>query len=343
MRIFTSPRHGVHAPESEIKDGQPIPFREHPGRLEAILSTLETGGFPQVEEAMGSHVAVVAHVHDGDYLAFLRSAHDQWLAEGKSGHVLPLLWQGSGMRSDIEPETVTGQIARFCFDVGTPIGAGTYEAAMGAAGAAEMAAAAVVEGERLAYAAVRPPGHHAAAALLGGYCYVNSAAVAAQTIITAGAGRVAILDVDYHHGNGSQDIFYDRPDVLVVNIHADPKWEYPYFLGHADETGQGAGEGVNFNLPLAKGTDWPAYEPALGQALDRVQAFGADALVLSFGGDTFADDPLGQFRLEIDDYGRMGERISRLRLPTAVVQEGGYCVEKLGAIVAALLTGLSGG
>jgi acetoin utilization deacetylase AcuC-like enzyme len=174
---------------------------------------------------------------------------------------------------------------------------------------------------------------------MGGYCYLNFAAVAAQAFIADGAGRVAVLDVDYHHGNGTQSLFYRRGDVLVVNVHADPAHEFPYFLGYADERGEGPGEDANLNLPLKQGADWPDYAEALGAAARRIADFAPDALVLSLGFDTFSGDPLGKFCLETEDYARLGARVAALSRPTVIILEGGYNVEALGGNLAAFLTG----
>ena len=219
-----------------------------------------------------------------------------------------------------------------------PIAAGTWDGAYWSAQTALTALDAVLGGERAAFALCRPPGHHCGADYLGGYCYLNNAAIAAEAAIAAGK-RVAILDVDYHHGNGTQDIFYARGDVLFVSIHADPGTDYPFFWGHADETGEGEGEGATLNLPLPRGTDLAAYLPALDTALAKIAAFAPDLLVISYGADTFVGDPISQFRLETADYTVLARRIAALGLPTVIVMEGGYAVDALGANVAAFLEG----
>jgi acetoin utilization deacetylase AcuC-like enzyme len=192
------------------------------------------------------------------------------------------------------------------------------------------AAQAVVQGSPAAFALSRPPGHHAGADFFGGYCFLNNAALAAQHLRTAGVERVAVLDVDYHHGNGTQDIFYERPDVFFASIHGDPHTEYPFYLGHADETGRGAGEGTNLNLPLPRGTGYAQWSAALEVALAAISRFGAQALVVSLGVDTFAGDPISGFCLQSEDYLRLGERLARVGLPTVLVFEGGYAVAEVG-------------
>ena len=198
---------------------------------------------------------------------------------------------------------------------------------------------AVLGGERSAFALCRPPGHHCGRDYLGGYSYLSNAAIAAEEAIAAGKKRVAILDVDYHHGNGTQDIFYDRADVAYASIHADPVMDYPYYWGHADEAGSGEGEGATLNLPLPRGTDWSGYEPALMQALEWIGKHEPELLIVSYGADTYEGDPISHFKLKTSDYAPMARRIAALGLPTVVVMEGGYAVDALGANVAEFLTG----
>ena len=203
-------------------------------------------------------------------------------------------------------------------------------------------AAAIGQDERAAFALTRPPGHHAGFDLFGGYCYLNNVAIAAQWFSDQGM-RVAILDVDYHHGNGTQSIFYGRADVYFVSIHADPSFAFPHFLGFADENGAGAGENANLNLPLPRDTDWPRYREALTRALGQVAAFGPDVLLVSLGLDTFEHDPIARFRLKAPDYLALGEAIARARLPTLFVFEGGYNIDALGEITVNVLEGFIGG
>ena len=227
-------------------------------------------------------------------------------------------------------------------DSGTPICAGTWAAAKAGADAAATAAHWLSQGERAAFVATRPPGHHAGPDFMGGYCFLNNAAVAAQALRNAGAARVAILDVDYHHGNGTQAIFYARPDVQFVSLHGDPRTEFPFFLGHADETGEGAGAGFNLNLPLPAGTTADAWFAALATGEQRIRDFRPDALVLSLGLDTFEQDPISKFKLSSDDFRRLGSRVASLGLPTVFVLEGGYAVEALGRNAVNVLDGFEG-
>ncbi|MNV22310.1 Acetylpolyamine aminohydrolase [compost metagenome] len=197
-------------------------------------------------------------------------------------------------------------------------------------------------GPRTAMALIRPPGHHAGADFFGGYCFLNNAALAAQALRDAGAARVAILDVDYHHGNGTQSIFYERGDVLTVSVHGDPTTEYPFFLGYADEEGEGAGFGANLNLPLAAGTDFATWTQALQQGLSAIQAFKADAVVVALGVDTYEGDPISKFKLKSTDYLAVGRALASLALPTVYTMEGGYAVADVGINVANVLEGAGG-
>jgi acetoin utilization deacetylase AcuC-like enzyme len=201
------------------------------------------------------------------------------------------------------------------------------------------AAKAITQGERAAFALTRPPGHHAGADFFGGYCFLNNAAIAAQALRDAGVGRVAILDIDFHHGNGTQAIFYGRADVFFASVHGDPHTEYPYYLGYADERGEGEGLGFNLNLPLPRGASFALWRDALVRALQGIQAFGAEALVVSLGVDTFAGDPVAGFGLQSPDYFLVGQDLAAAGLPTAFVFEGGYAVAEIGVNAVNVLDG----
>ena len=230
----------------------------------------------------------------------------------------------------------------YSFDAGSPFTAGTWVAARAGADCALSAAQRLLQGDRAAFALSRPPGHHAGADFFGGYCFLNNAALAAQHLRDAGMERVAVLDIDYHHGNGTQAIFYDRPDVFVASVHGDPRTEYPFYLGHADETGTGAGFGANLNLPLPRGTGFDDWFSALEYALGAIQRFGAQGLVVSLGMDTFVDDPISGFTLHSADYLRVGQRLAAAGLPTELVFEGGYAVAEVGVNAVNVLEGFVG-
>ena len=334
MRAFFDVRQLAHAPALELHNGGFVAFAESPDRAEAIGAAIGP-----LEAAVDHGEAPLRAVHSEAYLAFLWAAHKDWRAAGREGDAGAYAWPVV-RRRPLDLERIDARLGAYSFDASSPIAEGTWGGAYWSAQTALTALDAVLGGERAAFALCRPPGHHAGADYLGGYCYLNNAAIAAQAGVAAGR-RVAILDVDYHHGNGTQDIFYSRGDVLFVSIHADPKMDYPYFWGHADEAGEGEGEGATLNLVLPRGTDLGGYLPALDEALTRIAAFAPDLLVLSYGADTYAGDPISFFRLETADYTALARRIAALGLPTLVVMEGGYAVEALGANVAAFLEGLA--
>ncbi|MFN3616347.1 MAG: histone deacetylase family protein, partial [Rubrimonas sp.] len=277
-------------------------------------------------------------IHPADYLAFLRDAWSEWIDSGARGEIIATCYPVPGLRR-LRPENIDGKVGYYCHSAETAITAGTWAAAQASAACAMTAQRIVSAGARAAFALCRPPGHHAHAALYGGYCFLNNAALAAEGFRRDGAARVAILDVDFHHGNGTQDIFYDRDDVLFLSLHGAPEHAYPYFLGRADETGAGRGEGFTVNYPMPPGTPYGPWAQALDDALARIRAFGAEALVISLGVDTFERDPISFFRLTSPDFLDYGRRIGRLGLPTLFALEGGYAVEEIGVNVVNVLQG----
>jgi acetoin utilization deacetylase AcuC-like enzyme len=333
MRCFFDPRQLAHAPARELHNGGFVPFAETPARAEAMAAAI--GG---TEPIVDHGEAPLRSVHSEDYLAFLWSAHKDWRAAGRADDAAGYAWPVV-RRRPLSLERIDARLGHYSFDASSPIAAGTWEGAYWSAQTALTALDATLAGERNAFALCRPPGHHCGHDYLGGYCYLNNAAIAAESAIAAGLRKVAILDIDYHHGNGTQDIFYARGDVLFASIHADPRLDYPYFWGHADETGEGDGGGMTLNLPLPRGTDLAAYHPALDAALERIAAFAPELLIVSYGADTFAGDPISHFRLETADYPVIARRIAALRVPTLIVMEGGYAVEALGGNLAAFLSG----
>jgi acetoin utilization deacetylase AcuC-like enzyme len=316
----------------ELHNGGWQPHAEHPGRARAILDAI---GATEAPEDYGE--APLLRVHPADYLAFLKTAHAKWEAAGRPGEASGYTWPVV-RRRPLDLNRIDALLGRYSYDAATPLGPGTWHGAYWGAQTALGATQAVLEGDRAAFALCRPPGHHCGADYLGGYCYLNNAAIAAEAARAAGR-RVAILDIDYHHGNGTQDIFYERGDILFVSIHADPATDYPFYWGHADENGEGEGEGATLNLPLPRGTSLDPYRRALATALEQVSAVGADLLICSYGADTFVGDPISHFALETEDYPVIARDIAALGLPTVIVMEGGYAVGALGANVAAFLSG----
>ncbi len=334
MQTFYAPAQAGHAPALELQNGEMVPYAEKPERVAAILAAIGATTQPQ-----DHGLARIAAVHDAAYIAFLERAHGEWVAASRPGDAIPYVFPVRGRRP-LTLSRIDGELGRYACDCGTPVAAGTWEAAYRGAQTALSALEAVLAGAPAAFALCRPPGHHSGQDYMGGYCYLNNAAIAAQAALDKGAGRVAVLDVDYHHGNGTQDIFYERGEVFHVSLHADPSTDYPFYWGHADETGSGPGAGATLNLPLPQGTDWNAYRPSLARALDAVAAFKPDLLVVPFGADTYEKDPISHFRLRTEDYPLMGRDIAELGLPMVVTMEGGYAIEALGANVAGFLNGL---
>jgi len=307
------------------------------------LQALGKGGHEVVPSARHG-VGPAAAIHTPEYLAFLETAVERWRRQDGAGdevvpNVHPIARSGSG---DAYPASVVGQAGWHMADTSCPISEGSWEAILASCETAVTAADLVRDGAKAAYALCRPPGHHAFADMAGGFCYLNNTAVAAQRFLTE-AGRVAILDVDVHHGNGTQGIFYSRPDVLTVSLHADPVRFYPFFWGHDQERGQGQGLGYNMNLPLPRGTGDEDYMEALQTALHRIRAFAPDVLVVALGLDAYEHDPLVGLAITTDGFGRIGAEIGRLGLPTLLVQEGGYLSEALGDNLLSVLGGFEAG
>ena len=340
MHIFYNPDHAAHQGKLEMYRGRMVPCHEVPQRQDQVLAALQARALGPLQTPSRFDDALLQRIHSPRYVRFLESAWQQWLALDPANAALdaiPSVWPIRGFRADLEPENFAARMGLYSFDAGTPLTAGTWQAARSGADCALSAAAHIAHGGRAAFALSRPPGHHAGADFFGGYCFLNNAALAAQYLRDSGLERVAVLDVDYHHGNGTQAIFYERSDVFFTSIHGDPRTEYPFFLGHADERGQGVGLGFNLNLPLSRGSDYARWSEALELALGAIAGYGAQALVVSLGVDTFAGDPISGFALQSQDYLRMGERIARAGLPTVLVFEGGYAVDAVGVNVANVL------
>lgn len=337
MRIFYSETHRQHAPPFEVFDGGlRVPYLENPDRMDRILNALRGVDWADVIEPTDFGLDPILAVHDQDYLDFLASAWTEWLdsAPKDSSTLLPATF--ALRRQPRRPKSILGRAGYYIMDLSACIVAGTYAAALASANCALSASQSVVAGQRSAFALCRPPGHHAGRDYAGGYCFINNAAVAAHWL--SSRGRVAVLDVDYHCGNGTQDIFYERDDVLTISIHADPDFEYPSYVGYADERGAGRGLGFHRNFPFPKGTGDESYMQALDEALTMIRDFKPAFLVVSAGMDVYADDPLGTIKVTTEGIGKIGERIAALGLPTVIVMEGGYANEVLGANILAFLT-----
>lgn len=333
FKVFDE-RQLAHAPALEMHNGGWTAYNETPSRAELLRERLGP-----LAPARDFGRAPLARVHSAEYLDFLEQAYARWLAAGRQGDAVGYTWPVV-RRRPLDLERIDAQLGRFSYDAGTPITADTWDAAYWAAQTALTALQPLLDGtERAAFALCRPPGHHSGADYLGGYCYLNNAAIAARAARDAGMARVAVLDVDYHHGNGTQDIFWEDGSVFFASIHGDPSTEYPFYWGHADERGEGAGEGATLNLPLPRGTTAAPYLAALDQALAAIDAFDPGLLVISFGADTWEQDPISHFKLATEDYPVLAARIAALGRPTLIVMEGGYAVGALGDNVAGFLSG----
>ncbi len=344
MKTFYNHLHAQHQGKVEMFRGALVPCFEVPARADDVLAELQRRQLGAVLEPQAFEETALTAIHSPRYLNFLATAWDQWVALDPANadkDILPSVWPTRTFRTDIEPDNFAAKVGLYSYDAGTPFTSGTWVASRAGAHCALSAAQAVLAGDRAAFALSRPPGHHAGADFFGGYCFLNNAALAAQHLRNAGMHKVAVLDVDYHHGNGTQAIFYDRPDVYFASIHGDPRTEYPFYLGHADEAGSGAGLGANLNLPLPRGTDYATWAQALETALAGIAKFGADALVVSLGMDTFEGDPISGFKLKTDDYLRIGERLAKAGLPTVFIFEGGYAVEEVGVNAVNVLQGFT--
>ncbi len=338
MLTVFSPKHRLHH-GSELKDGAVTPSFEAPQRADLVLARVQATKLGEIIGERDFERSCYVAAHSERYVSFLESAWREWAETGRTQDALPLIWPVRNMAIQQEPGFIDGKLGFYAMDAGAPITAGTWEAVRSSANVALTAMDVVLTGARSAFALCRPPGHHAAREYMGGYCYLNNAAIAAERCLSRGAQRVAILDVDFHHGNGTQNIFYDREDVLFASIHGNPFVSYPYFSGYKNETGVGAGDGFTVNYPLAKGTDWSRYFEALSHALARVIAHKPDFVIISLGVDTFKDDPISHFLLESDDFHRMGGCIATTGIPTLFVMEGGYMVDDLGVNAVNVLQG----
>ena len=334
MVIVYSSHHWLHATDRVLFEGHPFVSEEVPARAEIIRDAVHAA-------RLGADVAPTDHglgpilaVHDADYVAYLRDVYAA--SKNYYGQPSPVFATAfASRRSRRRPRSLLGLVGHYAFGWGTPILEGTWDAAYWAAQCALTAADHVIAGAGVSYALCRPPGHHAAADLYGGFCYLNNAAIAARYL--QAHGRVAILDVDYHHGNGTQSIFYADPHSLVCSLHAHPDDDYPYYWGEESERGEGPGEGLNRNWPLPQGTSDGEYLAALEETLDAVRKFGPSYLVVPAGFDIAEGDPVGGFSVTIEGIGEIGLRIGSLGLPTVIVQEGGYALDQLGAHAVAFL------
>ena len=336
MKVVFAEQQLAHYPKSFLSSGAAASNPEQPERAAKLLQAAVSCGLQQVApQDCGEQV--IAAVHSPNYLTFLQNIHTRWMRiEGASEYVLPNIHPIS--RDDGYPKSAVGQVGYHVYDGSCPISSDTWLSSRWSAMTAAYAAQQVLAGDRACYALSRPPGHHASQDLAGGFCYLNNSAIAAQELRTK-YERVAIIDVDVHHGNGTQRVFYERDDVLTVSIHADPERFYPFFWGYANEQGKGAGEGYNLNIPLPRGTADKEYLVSLNEALVAVADFSPDAVVVALGLDAHEDDPFHGMSITTAGFSRIGKVLGNIGLPTVIVQEGGYLSDALGDNLVAFLSG----
>jgi acetoin utilization deacetylase AcuC-like enzyme len=339
MKTFYADEQKRHDPKAFLSSGAPKPNPEQPERIERLLDGARKAG-STIERPENYGLGPIAAVHTPEYLDFLERIHERWRRiEGASEEVIPNIHPIA--RGGSYPASAVGQAGYHMADTSCPISEHTWESACWSAWSAVAAADAVLAGDRSAYALCRPPGHHAFADVAGGFCFINNSGVAAQRLRDK-AARVAILDVDLHHGNGTQGMFYRRADVLTVSIHADPVRFYPFFWGYADERGEGPGLGYNLNLPLERKSGDAEFLSVLEVGLRRIRSFAPDALVVALGLDAFEGDPFGGLSVTTPGFARIAEAIAGLALPTVIVQEGGYLCDELGDNLTSFLVGFGG-
>ncbi|MDQ8033094.1 acetylpolyamine amidohydrolase [Bordetella genomosp. 1] len=325
MKAFFHDDQKLHHPQTYFSRGMMRTPQEVPSRLDALVDAARALKF-DVQQPVDAGAGAISAVHSLDYLQFLQSAHERWKA-------LPDDW-GNEVVSNVfvrERNALRGvlaQAARYLADGSCPVGPRTWHSAYWSAQSAIAGAQAVLDGDQSAYAICRPPGHHARRDAAGGFCYLNNAAIAGQ-MLRQKYGRVAILDTDMHHGQGIQEIFYDRSDVLYVSIHGDPENFYPVVAGFEDERGEGEGYGYNVNLPMPHRSPESVFFDKLTQAQRVIELFQPDALVLSLGFDVFEKDPQALVAVSSDGFERLGRAVGAFKLPTLIVQEGGYYIEGL--------------
>ncbi len=340
MKIVYTEKHSRHHPPYQFLGNGMYPYPEIPDRLEAILLSIWGSDRNEILSPNAYSMDPIAEVHDEGYLQYLEGVHKAW-AQAGGGSDVGLIPDTFAMRTlSGRPEDLVHQAGYYCFETQTPVMEQTFEVAREASFCALTGSDLLLSGEPSAYALCRPPGHHAGRDVYGGYCYLNHAAIAARYL--SSEGRVAVLDIDYHHGNGTQSIFYDSNAVMFVSIHADPNRKYPFFSGFEDEKGEGPGLGNNLNVPLGPDVNEAEYLSVLDSAIDRIQTFDPAFSVISLGVDTHRNDPLGDFDIEVSSFGEFGKRLRGLAVPTLIVQEGGYDLLSLGACVAGFLNGIEG-
>ena len=329
MKIVYTEKHRLRDADTELYGGELVKPFERPSRMDYILARNEQVNAGTLVEPDDFGMDPIHRVHDDGYVSFLQSAWQEWVKEGFKGEAIATTWPARRMTQRV-PDHVEGKLGYYSMACETALTEGTWDAAYASAQVALTGARLICNGAPSAFALCRPPGHHAALDMYGGYCFLNNAAIAAQYLLDSGMKRIGLIDVDFHHGNGTQDIFYSRSDVLFASLHGDPLDAFPHFLGYADETGTGDGEGYTLNYPMKPGTGFEEWRSNLTDALQKTGEYNPDALVISLGVDTFENDPISFFKLKSDDFTTFGTDIAGMNLPTLFVMEGGYDIGEIG-------------
>ena len=341
MLTIYSQDHQKRDAKSELSGGLLVAPFEKPSRMDFILKRIEETTLGDIISPSDHGMGPILKIHDADYVSFLETCWDEWLAAGNKGEAIASSWPARRMAQKC-PVDIDGKLGYYSLAAETSITQGTWEAARASANVALEGAHRLMD-EKAVFSLCRPPGHHAALDMFGGYCFFNNAALSAQALLDQGARKIAILDVDFHHGNGTQDIFYERDDVLFVSLHGRPEDEFPHYLGYADEIGKATGEGFNLNLPMPKGTGFEAWRKMLMQALQVISDYSPDAVLISLGTDTFEEDPISSFKLKSNDFFTYGRDLAQLNLPTQFIMEGGYAIDAIGVNTVNVLQGFESG
>ena len=339
MKTVYSDKHHLHAPPKEFLAGELVDNFEKPQRAEFVLEAVKERNFGEIIEPSEFPIEHILKIHTKDYIDFLMNGFDEWSKIYSSNAFATAFNIQHGCKGP--PKAIEGKLGYYLADTSLSLTETSWEALKVSTDIALTAQKLMLNGEKTAFALCRPPGHHASASFGAGYCFLNNVAIATQYALDNGAKRIAILDIDYHHGNGTQDIFYSRDDVLFLSIHGDPNEEFPYFLGHADEKGNGLGLGYNYNYPLPMKSDWKEYKKALESAINEIHTYKPDQIIVSLGVDTYKDDPISQFLLENKNYFEIGSMIKEINIPTLFIMEGGYAVQEIGINVANVLEGFT--
>ena len=329
MKTVYTKNHILRNSKTELFGGELVKPFERPERMEYILNEIKTRKLGPILDPVNFDMDIIYKIHDKKYVDFLNNAWNEWVALGFKGEAIPTVYPSRSMNSDVVPTFIEGKLGYYCLANETSISEGTVEAAYESVKVA-LTAADMLDEEKSVFALCRPPGHHASKDQYGGYCFFNNVAIAVEKLKEKGAKRIFILDIDFHHGNGTQAIFYDRSDVFFVSLHGDPKDAFPHFLGHADEKGSGEGLGYNCNYPMPPGTPYDVWTKSLDDSISKIQNFSPDALIVSLGVDTYEKDPISFFKLKSDDFFDVGRKIASINLPTLFVMEGGYAIKEIG-------------